>query len=195
MGSNPLIFLKKPQMGEILFYIFAFIMALSSSMVVMIQSSIYSVLFLILSFISGAFLLFLLECELLGLLFIIIYVGALTVLFLFTIMMLDAKMRTSSYDPIKYFPFGSFIGAVFLLEVLTAIFNNFKSNPYHSSFLQNNYLNWYSKLDSVTEIEVLGQTLYTHYVFQFLIVGLILFLAVVGVVILTINYKNKSSFE
>ncbi len=177
------------------FYVFDSISALSCLMLVTVQSTIYSVLFLILSFLSGAFLLFLLECELLALLLIIIYVGALAVLFLFAVMMLDSKSVNSASNPIKYFPFGSFIGSLFLVEALVFIFNNFKTNPYSKSLLYHQYQNWYLRLDSVSEIEVLGQVLYTHYVLQFLIVGLILFLAVVGVVVLTINHQSRKKFD
>ena len=69
----------------------------------------------------------------------------------------------------KYFPFGSFIGIVFLIEVLVLVQESFKSNPYQISELVNFYVNWYDKIDALTELEVLGQVLYTHYVLQFLI--------------------------
>jgi NADH-quinone oxidoreductase subunit J len=163
-------------------------------MVITVQNSIYSVLFLVLSFVSATTLLFLLECEFLALLFIMIYVGAIAVLFLFVVMMLDIKAVNLARDTIKYFPFGSFIGAVFLIEIFAIVFKNFENSPYYkSSFLFNSYQNWYNKLDSLTEIEVIGQIVYTHYVLQFLIAGLILFLAVIGAVILTIKLSHKTS--
>ena len=143
-------------------------------------------------------MLFILECEFLSLLFIVIYVGAIAVLFLFVVMMLDVKTVNTTKDTIKYFPFGSFIGLAFLFEILTIIFKSFKENAYQESVLLNMYQNWYEKLDSLTELEALGQILYTHYILQFLIAGLILFLSLIGAVILTINSspdKSKSQIE
>jgi NADH-quinone oxidoreductase subunit J len=141
--------------------------------------------------VSAASILFILECEFIALLFIIIYVGAIAVLFLFVVMMLDIKTVYLTKNTIKYFPFGSFISIVFLFEILAVILKNFKANPYKENFLVNFYPNWYEKLDALTEIEVLGQLLYTHYVLQFLVAGYILFLAVVGSIVLTITPQRK----
>ena len=99
-------------------------------MVVVVQNSIYSVLVLVCSFISAASLLFILECEFIALLFIIIYVGAIAVLFLIVVMMLDIKTVNLTKNTIKYFPFGSFISIIFLFEILAIILRNFKSNQY-----------------------------------------------------------------
>jgi NADH-quinone oxidoreductase subunit J len=176
----------------LLFYFFCGILLVSSMMVIMAQNSIFSVLFLVLSFVSSASLLFLLECEFVALLFIIIYVGAIAVLFLFVVMMLDVKtVASETKNRMKYFPFGALIGTVFLIEILSVAFKNFKVNPYQISVLYNEFSNWYDKLDSLTEIEFLGQILYTHYVLQFLIGGFILFLAVIGAVVLTINFSKQ----
>jgi len=178
---------------NILFYFFSNILLFSALMVVVVQNSIYSVLFLVCSFISAASLLFILECEFIALLFIIIYVGAIAVLFLFVVMMLDIKTVNLTKNTIKYFPFGSFISIIFLFEILAIILKNFKSNPYQKEFLVNFYYNWYEKLDALTEIEAIGQVLYTHYVLQFLVAGYILFLAVVGSIVLTISPPSKKA--
>ena len=176
-----------------MFYFFSNILLFSALMVVVVQNSIYSVLFLVCSFISAASLLFILECEFIALLFIIIYVGAIAVLFLFVVMMLDIKTVNLTKNTIKYFPFGSFISIIFLFEILAIILKNFKSNPYQKKFLVNFYYNWYEKLDALTEIEAIGQVLYTHYVLQFLVAGYILFLAVVGSIVLTISPPSKKA--
>ena len=162
-------------------------------MIIISQNSIYSVLCLVLSFVSSASILCLFECEFIALVFIIIYVGAIAVLFLFVIMMLDIKTINVTKDALKYFPFGSFIGFIFLGEVLLIISNNFKLNPYIDSFLFNLYVNWYEKIDCFTELETFGQVLYTSYVLQFLIAGIILLLSVVGAVVLTINMNNTKT--
>ena len=110
-------------------------------MTILSQNSIHSVLFLVLSFVSSSSLLFLLECEYISLIFIIIYVGAIAVLFLFVVMMLDVKTVYSTKDFLKYFPFGSFIGIVFLIEILLSVPSIFEEfNLYNISFLFNFYV-------------------------------------------------------
>ena len=144
---------------SILFYFFSNVLLVSSLMVIVVQNSVYSVLFLVLSFLSASSVLFLLECEFIALLFIIIYVGAIAVLFLFVVMMIDLKSLSIKKDILKYFPFGIFIGLVFYSEILLVIYENFKENPYITSFLYNFYINWFEKIDSLTEIEIIGQIL------------------------------------
>ena len=156
-------------------------------MVISVQNAVHSALFLVLSFISSASLLFLLECEFIALLFIMIYVGAIAVLFLFVIMMLDTKIVNSKKDLLKYYPFGSLIGIIFSFEIFFLIGNNFNSNNYASSILYNFHINWFDKIDTLTELESIGQVLYTHYVVQFLIAGNILLLSAVGAVSLTLK--------
>ena len=105
-------------------------------------------------------------------------------------MMLDLK-NNSKKDSLKYLPFGFIIGTVFLTEILLVIKETFKSNPYKSDLLYNFYVNWYDKIDTVSEIQVLGQILYTQYVLQFLIAGNVLLLATVAAVVLTLNTGNE----
>lgn len=176
-----------------LFYFFSFSLILSSLMVISVQNAVHSVLFLVLSFISSASLLFLLECEFIALLFIMIYVGAIAVLFLFVVMMLDTKTVNIKKDLVKYFPFGSLIGILFSFEIFLLISKNFTSNSYINSVLYNFHTNWFDKLDTLTELESIGQILYTNYVLQFLIAGNILLLSAIGAVSLTL--KTKQSFR
>ena len=161
-------------------------------MVISVQNAVHSALFLVLSFISSASLLFLLECEYIALLFIMIYVGAIAVLFLFVIMMLDTKISNNKKDLLKYFPFGSLIGVIFSLEIFFLIGKNFNSNYYANSVLYNYHTNWFDNLDTLTELESIGQVLYTHYVVQFLIAGNILLLSAVGAVSLTLKTTQSS---
>jgi len=156
-------------------------------MIILSQNSIYSVLFLVLSFVSSSSILFLLECEYISLIFIIIYVGAIAVLFLFVVMMLDIKTVYLTKDSLKYFPFGSFLGIVFLIEILIAVPSTFESTtPYSTSFLFNYHSDWFNKLDYFTEIISIGHLLYTDYVIQFLLSGNILLLATIGPVTLVL---------
>ena len=170
-------------------------------MVIFSQNAIYSVLFLVLSFVASSSLLFLLECEYISLIFIIIYVGAIAVLFLFVVMMLDIKTVYLTKDSLKYFPFGSFLGIIFLIEMVIVISSLFDSiNPYCGSFLVNNHSDWFNKLDYFSEIISIGHILYTDYVIQFLLSGNILLLATLGPVTLVLtrlveNTKTQITFK
>ena len=168
-------------------------MILSSLAVILVKNAVYSVLFLILSFVSASVLLFLLECEFISLIFITIYVGAIAVLFLFVVMMLDIKTLQFNKDSFKYFPFASLLGVMFLVEVSFALSNVFISNSYTVSPFDNFYVNWYDKLDSFTEIVSVGQVVYTQYVLQFLIAGNVLLLATIAAVVLTISVNKNTN--
>ena len=106
---------------HILFYLFGGIALGSAITVITTKNPVHSVLFLILSFISSAGLLFLLEIEFISLIFIVVYVGAIAVLFLFVVMMLDIKITDSNPFFFKYFPIGSFLGFAFLVELLLTV--------------------------------------------------------------------------
>jgi NADH-quinone oxidoreductase subunit J len=173
----------------IFFFFFSISLILSSLLIILELNSIYSILLLVLAFVLATSLLILLECEFMALIFIIIYVGAISVLFLFVIIMLNLKTTNSLKDLVKYLPTNNFLVLIFSLELLMIIFENFKSNHYFNSLLFNFNINWFYKLDYVTDLEALGQILYTHYVFQFLIVGMILLIAIIGAVTLTFNYN------
>jgi NADH-quinone oxidoreductase subunit J len=125
--------------------------------------------------------------------FIVIYVGAIAVLFLFVVMMLDLKTSNLKKDTLKYFPFGVIIGGVFLIEILMVVGETFKQNPYTNSFLHNSYFNWYERMDTFTEIQSIGQVVYTEYVLQFLIAGNVLLLATIAAVVLTINTSAETN--
>jgi len=144
---------------------------------------------LVLAFVLASGLLLLLECEFMALIFIIIYVGAISVLFLFVIIMLNLKTTNSLKDLAKYLPTNNFLVLIFSLELLIIIFESFRPNYYLNSLLFNFNVNWLYKLDYITDLKALGQILYTYYVFQFLIVGIILLIAIIGAVILTFNPK------
>ena len=125
--------------------------------------------------------------------------GAVAVLLLFVLMMPETKLKTFYKDIVKYFPFGVSVNVIFFLVFSHFIANSFSSNSYINSSFTNNYLNWYSTLDSLADLELYGQLLYTQFVLQVLIVGLVLFLALVGVVFLVTNpvlgrVKNQTSF-
>lgn len=183
-----------------IFLSFSSFLILSSLLTILINNPIYAILFMILSFVSAVCLLILLESEFMALIFIVIYIGAIAVLFLFVVMMLNLKIIDSIKDVFKYFPISNFIGFFILFEVLVSFYNNFKLNPYSESFLYNSYINWFDKIDSISDIKSIGQIVYTHYVVQFLVAGFILLIAVLGAVVLTldqnvVNFKSQDTFK
>ena len=179
---------------NILFYGFASILLFSAFMVVTVKNSVHAVLFLVLSFICSSGILILFECEFLALMFLIIYVGAIAVLFLFVVMMLDLKLMNDKKDILKYLPFGVLIIAIFTLYPTLSLINDFfYYNPYtDNTLLMNSYFNWFVRIDLFTEIQAIGQVVYTQYVLQFLIAGNILLLATLAAVVLTINTDNNN---
>jgi NADH-quinone oxidoreductase subunit J len=172
----------------ILFPSFSILAIVSSALVITVKNPVHSVLFLILSFIASAGLLFLLEIEFISLIFIVVYVGAIAVLFLFVVMMLDIKITESDKNYLKYFPVGSFLGLAFLGEILFIVFDSFESNP--QRFIM--YSDWSDVVYSITNVQVLGQVLYTTYFLYFLIAGLILLVAMLGAIVLTLTFDKKA---
>lgn len=176
---------------NIIFYLFSTFLVVSAFMVIIAQHPVFSLLFLVSSFIFASFILFMLECEFLALLFIVVYVGAIAILFLFAIMMLESKFNDLSKNTMKYIPVGFVFGFIMLLPMLNEITNEFKGNEDHNSFYLNKLQNWYDLADSITDVEVYGQVLYSYFVLQLLVAGLILLLVLVGVVYLTNNYNTS----
>jgi NADH-quinone oxidoreductase subunit J len=175
--------------------IFSIIIIFTASASVFSKNAVYSAFFLILSFLSSASLLFLYKCEFIPLLFIIVYVGAIAVLFLFVIMMLDLKTKSVEKINIKFLPTGFYMALFFLLS---SLINNFQywfkmRNPYYNSIKYNEYYNWFNKTEVILEIEAIGQVLYNYYVLSFLISGFLLFLAVLGSISLTTNFKTQQN--
>ena len=175
---------------DFLIYFFSMLLLFSAIMVITQRNSLYSVLFLVSSFLSASILILLLDNEFLALFFLIIYLGAIAILFLFVVMMLDIKYRDLQTSRI-YFPMGVLIGATLFADIWVALSKSFGQN---SQVLEPNvYLNWYDIADSLIDINVVSQFFYTHYVLQILIAGLILYVAVIGVAFLTIKSAYQSS--
>lgn len=149
--------------------------------------------FLVLVFLTSALLLFLLEIEFVSLLFVLVYVGAIAVLFLFVVMMLDIKVTKYENDFLIYLPIGSFLGIIFFLEVFLTFHENFV--PFSPLTTRELYVNWLDSMDSLSNLEVLGQLLYTYYFFYFLIAGIILLLAMIGAIVLTLNFTQKAKHQ
>lgn len=176
---------------NLLFLIFSLFLMFSSLMVVLSKHPIFSLLFLVSCFLCSSILLFLLECEFLGLLFIIIYVGAISVLFLFAIMMLEVKASNLSKNKIKFTPFGLFFIVCFLIFLFNIVLLYFDNNIFTNSFYFNKYQNLVDLNASISGIEVYGQVLYSYFVVPFLLVGFILLAVLIGVIYLVNNFNIR----
>ena len=181
--------------SSVIFRFVSVVLVISASMVVISNHAVFSLLFLVLCFIFSSFLLFLLECEFLALVFIVIYVGAIAVLFLFSVMMLNSKKVNLSRSSIKYLPAGLLIGLSFLTPLLYQVPADFKNENKNLDLVNNLNINWYDLIDSATDIEVYGQVLYSYFVVQFLVAGLILLVVIIGVVYLTNTYNSKQNVD
>lgn len=179
--------------ANLLFYFFSGVLVFSAIMVIVASHSVFSLLFLVLSFLASAFLLFMLECEFLALIFIVVYVGAIAVLFLFAVMMLDAKLQNLSRNVFRYLPVGFLFAFGFLIPVLYQMSLNAPENLSLSS--TSSYINWYDLIDSTSDVDVYGQVLYSYFVLQFLVVGLILLVVLIGVVYLTNTYTSNRTVD
>lgn len=184
--------------GDLFFYFFSGILVFSAILVVISRHAVFSLLFLVLSFLCSSFLLFLLECEFLALIFVVIYVGAIAVLFLFAVMMLNTKLQYLSRNVIRYIPAGLLFGITFLFPMMYQISTQFVENKaliFKYVYFDNFYINWYDLIDSVSDVESYGQVLYSYFVAQFLIVGLILLVVLIGVVYLSNTFNSKQTVD
>ena len=171
-----------------LFYILSGIALISSIMVISARNPVHSVLFLILAFFNAAGLLILMEMEFLSLIFIVVYVGAIAVLFLFVVMMLNVKISEVEDEVLQYLPVGGTIGLIFLFLIFFIIEGDFVSFNGQANSI---YLDWFQQVDVVSNIETLGQVLYTDYLVYFLLAGVILLIAMVGAIVLTMSTRTS----
>lgn len=162
------------------FYLFAGILLLSALMVITARNPVHSVLFLILAFFNAAGLFIMLGAEFLGLILVIVYVGAVAVLFLFVVMMLDINFAELRKASTQYIALGLVVGLILLSE----FFILFSSWTFVDSYKQN-IASPISQSEQIGNVEALGQILYTDYIFAFQVSGLILFVAMIGAIVLT----------
>lgn len=174
-----------------LFYFFSFLMLTSSIMVIGAKNPIHSVLFLILVFCNATGLLILLEVEFLAMIFLVVYVGAIAVLFLFVVMMLNIKIIELSENLFLYLPIGAFIALIFLFEIFLVIDTDLM--PVFSKRAGDliNFVDWSSKVTYTSNIAQLGNIMYTYYFYLFLVASMILLVAMIGAIMLTLH-RNKT---
>ncbi|MBY0300097.1 MAG: NADH-quinone oxidoreductase subunit J [Methylobacterium sp.] len=164
------------------FYLFAAITVASGFMVIASRNPVSSVLFLILAFVNAAGLFVLMGAEFLAMILVVVYVGAVAVLFLFVVMMLDVDFAELRQGFQEYLPVGGLIGAVFLVELLLVV-GSWAIDP----GLVQAPLATAPSGEQVTNTQALGLVLYTNYFFFFQIAGLILLVAMIGAIVLTLR--------
>ena len=170
---------------SITFYIFSLVAVLSALLVISARNPVHSVLFLILSFVNASGLFVLLGAEFLAMILVVVYVGAVAVLFLFVVMMLDINFVKLREGFLQYLPFGALLGIVLIVELgILFLTKSFSENSL-SQFVQSPQIN------EVENTKLIGQVLYTDYFYLFQISGLILLVAMVGSITLTLRDRGK----
>jgi len=170
---------------SISFYLFSTIAVFSALMVISAKNPVHSVLFLILSFVNASGLFVLLGAEFLAMILVVVYVGAVAVLFLFVVMMLDINFIKLREGFLQYLPFGALLGLVLIIE-LGMLF-------YTESYSEISLVEFSNK-PLITEIEntkMIGEILYTDYFYLFQISGIILLVAMIGSITLTLRDRGK----
>jgi NADH-quinone oxidoreductase subunit J len=166
------------------FYLFATITVGSGFMVIASRNPVQSVLFLILAFVNAAGLFLLMGAEFLAMILVIVYVGAVAVLFLFVVMMLDVDFAELRQGFLQYLPAGALIGVVFLLELILVV-GAYVIDP---GLIRSPGVP-IPPTDVMTNTEALGQVLYTRYFYFFQAAGLILLVAMIGAIVLTLRER------
>ena len=166
------------------FYLFATVTVASAFMVIASRNPVHSVLFLILAFVNSSGLFLLAGAEFLALLLIVVYVGAVAVLFLFVVMMLDVDFAELREGFLQYLPIGGLIAFIVLAELLMVLGSWVLAPGAGAEAVQP-----IPDMDQVSNIRALGDILYTKYIFFFQIAGMILLTAMVGAIVLTLRHK------
>jgi NADH-quinone oxidoreductase subunit J len=170
---------------SITFYVFSLVAVLSALMVISARNPVHSVLFLILSFVNASGLFVLLGAEFLAMILVVVYVGAVAVLFLFVVMMLDINFVKLREGFLQYLPFGALLGIVLIIELgILFLTKSFSENSL-SKFVELPLMN------EVENTKLIGQVLYTNYFYLFQISGLILLVAMVGSITLTLRDRGQ----
>ncbi len=170
--------------GLIAFYLFATVTIASAVAVIFARNPVHSVLFLILAFFSAAGLFVLMGAEFLAMLLVVVYVGAVAVLFLFVVMMLDVDFAALRQGFARYLPVGGAIAAILAAEM---VFVSATVATQGAARLNDEPLA--SGEASLTNAEAIGRVLYTDYIYLFQAAGMVLLVAMIGAIVLTLRHK------
>lgn len=174
-------------LSALFFYFFATIAVASAFMVIAARNPVHSVLFLILAFVSAAGLFVLVGAEFLAMILIIVYVGAVAVLFLFVVMMLDVDFAELRQGFLQYMPVGAIVGFIFLAELLLIV-GTWITGAGVAGAIRSPI----PPASEVSNTQALGRVLYTTYVHFFELAGLVLLVAMIGAIVLTLHHKTNA---
>jgi len=166
------------------FYLFAAVTIAAAFLVITVRNPVHSVLFLILAFFNAAGLFVLLGAEFLAMILVIVYVGAVAVLFLFVVMMLDIDFVELRQGFLNYLPVGGLVGFILALELILVLGANSVAP------IEGMAASPTPPLGDVTNTEALGRILYTDYVYLFQTAGLVLLVAMIGAIVLTLRTRE-----
>ena len=169
----------------IAFYILAAVTVVAGFLVITARNPVHSVLYLILSFFSAAGLFVLLGAEFLAMLLVVVYVGAVAVLFLFVVMMLDVDFSRLRQGYVQYLPIGLVIAGVLLGEMIVV------SSAVADHGAARGHVGAMAAAVDVTNAQTIGRVLYTDYVYFFQAAGIVLLIAMIGAIVLTLRHKPK----
>ncbi len=166
------------------FYLFSGVMLAAAFLVIAARNPVHSVLFLILAFFNAAGLFLLLGAEFLAMILVVVYVGAVAVLFLFVVMMLDVDFSELRAGFLQYLPFAAIVAAVFLIELLLVagtwnLAPEAAAKPGSGTFIPGD----------VSNTRAIGRVLYTKYIYLFQAAGMVLLVAMIGAIVLTLRHK------
>ena len=170
--------------NAVFFYLFAGVSVAAAVMVISARNPVHSVLFLILAFVNAAGLFVLLGAEFLAMILIVVYVGAVAVLFLFVVMMLDVDFAELRHGVLNYLPIGALVGAILLAELLVVV-GAWAIGPDVTKAI----VAPIPAPSAINNTQALGLVLYTRYVYFFEAAGVILLVAMVGAIVLTLRHK------
>ena len=177
--------------AAVFFYLFAFVTVACGFLVIGSRNPVHSVLFLILAFFNAAGLFMLAGAEFLALILIVVYVGAVAVLFLFVVMMLDVDFAELREGFLQYMPIGALVGLILVAELIVVLSANALTFAPTAAAVEPipGLLNASSTLQPVSNIEAIGALLYTKYIFYFQLAGMVLLVAMVGAIVLTLSRR------
>ncbi|MBN9223009.1 MAG: NADH-quinone oxidoreductase subunit J [Mesorhizobium sp.] len=167
------------------FYLFAFVAVASAFMVISSRNPVHSVLFLILTFFNAAGLFMLTGAEFLAMILLVVYVGAVMVLFLFVVMMLDVDFAELKSGALQYAPIGALVGLILAAELIVVL-GGYTFAPKLASTVAKPI----PDLAARSNTAALGDILYTDYLYYFQISGLVLLVAMIGAIVLTLRHKE-----
>ncbi len=168
--------------ANLLFYVLSFVLVFSALVVITVKNPVHSVLFLILAFFNSAGLFLMLGAEFISMLMVIVYVGAVAVLFLFVVMMLDIDFESINRGFVRHLPLCILISAVMLAELVMVIQVSLDINSVKSELSA-------AIPSGITNTEAIGRVLYTDYIYPFQISGIILLVAMIGAIVLTLRTR------